>query len=178
MTKCIYDLLMLTAHFSNRIYMGGRTHTARGEVLDQSDFDDCLRAPKLEADYAVSVDRLSYRPFAQRAKAPPATGTRPGPHIGRYQINGFVCVMRKANVIDSPLRSMCFRAVSFLRSEIAKFREVWIYNPGRHYMRGPGPKWREKHASLRIADMQSEPPMRLTARTRSFHRAENLSAFI
>jgi hypothetical protein len=65
MTKCTYDLLMLTARLSNRIYMGGRRYTARGEVLDQSDSDDCLCAPKLEADHAVSADRLSYRPFAQ-----------------------------------------------------------------------------------------------------------------
>ena len=46
-------------------------------------------------------------------------------------------------------------------SEIAELRKVWIYNPGRHYMRGPGPKWREKHASLCVADMQSEPPVRI-----------------
>lgn len=26
------------------------------------------------------------------------------------------------------------------------------YRPERHYMRGPGPKWREKHAQVRIAD--------------------------
>jgi hypothetical protein len=69
---------MLTARFSNRIYMGEGTHTAGGEVLKQSDFDDCLYAPKLEAGHVVSADRLSYRPFAQWAKASPATDTRPG----------------------------------------------------------------------------------------------------
>ena len=78
MTKCTYDPLMLTARLSNRIYMGGGTHTAGGEVLEQSDFDDCLCAPKLEAGHAVSADRLSYRPFAQWAKASPARDTRPG----------------------------------------------------------------------------------------------------
>jgi hypothetical protein len=25
------------------------------------------------------------------------------------------------------------------------FRDVRKYRPERHYMRGPGPKWREKH---------------------------------
>jgi hypothetical protein len=53
--------------------------------------------------------------------------------------------------------------VSFLRSEFATFWKVCSYNPGRHYMRGPGPKWREKHASVRVADMQGEPPMRIDA---------------
>jgi hypothetical protein len=33
---------------------------------------------------------------------------------------------------------------------------MWTaYNPERHYMRGPGPKWREKH------DVRGEPPMRI-----------------
>ena len=50
------------------------------------------------------------------------------------------------------------RVVSFLSSEITQLWKMWTaYNPERHYMRGPGPKWREKHASLRIADRQGEP---------------------
>ena len=54
------------------------------------------------------------------------------------------------------------RIVSFLRSEITRLWKVWsAYNPERHYMRGPGPKWREKHASSRIADRLGEPPMRI-----------------
>ena len=33
---------------------------------------------------------------------------------------------------------------------------MWTaYNPERHYMRGPGPKWHEKH------DARGEPPMRI-----------------
>jgi len=48
------------------------------------------------------------------------------------------------------------RVISFLRSEIAEFLKMWTaYNPERHYMRGPGPKWREKHA------VQGEPAMRI-----------------
>ena len=44
--------------------------------------------------------------------------------------------------------------VSFLASHIRKaadalgpFWEVRKYRPERYYMRGPGPKWREKHSS-------------------------------
>jgi hypothetical protein len=48
------------------------------------------------------------------------------------------------------------RVVSFLKSEISQLWNVWTaYSPERHYMRGPGPKWREKHA------MRGEPPMRI-----------------
>jgi hypothetical protein len=54
------------------------------------------------------------------------------------------------------------RVVSFLSSEITQLWKMWTaYNPERHYMRGPGPKWHEKHASLRIADRRGEPPMRI-----------------
>jgi hypothetical protein len=48
------------------------------------------------------------------------------------------------------------RLLSFVRSEIARLWQTWTaYNPKRHYMRGPGPKWREAHAR------QGEPPMRI-----------------
>jgi hypothetical protein len=53
------------------------------------------------------------------------------------------------------------RVASFLRSEFAAVWAVWSYNPGRHYMRGPGPKWRQKHTALRVADMQGELAMRI-----------------
>jgi hypothetical protein len=54
------------------------------------------------------------------------------------------------------------RVVAFLGSKISQLWKVWTaYNPERHYMRGPGPKWREKQASLRIADLRGEPPMRI-----------------
>ena len=47
------------------------------------------------------------------------------------------------------------RLLSFLKSEISQFWQIWTaYNPERHYMRGPGPKWHEKHAL-------GEPPMRI-----------------
>jgi hypothetical protein len=66
--------------------------------------------------------------------------------------------MGPADAILSPLRSMCFHLASFFRAELAECRKVWAYNPGRHYMRGPGPKWREKH--LHAADMQGQRPIR------------------
>jgi hypothetical protein len=48
------------------------------------------------------------------------------------------------------------RVVSFFVSEITQLWKVWTaYNPERHYMRDPGPKWREKHAR------PGEPPMRI-----------------
>jgi len=54
------------------------------------------------------------------------------------------------------------RLIAFFRSEIDEFRQFWTqYNPERHYMRGPGPKWREKHAGVRIAGRQGEPPLRV-----------------
>ena len=34
--------------------------------------------------------------------------------------------------------------VNFLRTQIAV--DVRTYRPEKYYMRGPGPKWREKHA--------------------------------
>ena len=65
------------------------------------------------------------------------------------------------------------RIVSFLRSEITHLWKVWsAYNPERHYMRGPGPKWREKQASLRIADGASHQ-CGSTARTQLSHRADS-----
>jgi hypothetical protein len=50
------------------------------------------------------------------------------------------------------------RVVSFLKAELLAFWNIWTaYNPERHYMRGPGPKWRAKHG---------EPPMRIDGANR------------
>ena len=55
-----------------------------------------------------------------------------------------------------------FQVFSFFSSGVAKLWTIWTaYNPERHYMRGPGPKWHEKHASLRTSATQGEPPMRI-----------------
>ena len=60
------------------------------------------------------------------------------------------------------------RVVSFFVSEISQLWKVWTaYNPERHYMRGPGPKWREKHG------MRASPRCGSTAWTGSFHRADS-----
>jgi hypothetical protein len=42
-----------------------------------------------------------------------------------------------------PTPSAAWRAQQLWRKLIAALREP--YRPERHYMRGPGPKWREKH---------------------------------
>jgi hypothetical protein len=48
------------------------------------------------------------------------------------------------------------RVLLFLVSAVARrWKAATAYNPERHYMRGPGPKWREKHA------VQGEPAMRI-----------------
>jgi hypothetical protein len=48
------------------------------------------------------------------------------------------------------------RVLSFLVSAVARrWKAATAYNPERHYMRGPGPKWREKHG------VGAEPPMRI-----------------
>jgi hypothetical protein len=48
------------------------------------------------------------------------------------------------------------RALSFLVSAVSRqWKAATAYNPERHYMRGPGPKWRQKHA------VRGEPPMRI-----------------
>jgi len=51
--------------------------------------------------------------------------------------------------------------VSFLKAELLAFWNICnAYNPERYYMRGPGPKWREKHA------MRGEPAMRIDGANR------------
>ena len=50
---------------------------------------------------------------------------------------------------------------SFFKAELLGFWNIWTaYNPERYYMRGPGPKWREKHA------MRGEPAMRIDGANR------------
>jgi len=48
--------------------------------------------------------------------------------------------------------------VSFFRSE---FLAVWnllnAYRPERHFMRGPGPKWRAKHAGAAMPRQSDRP---------------------
>jgi len=47
--------------------------------------------------------------------------------------------------------SLVSALASHLRQLVAALTPVWDvrkYRPELHYMRGPGPKWREKHCSL------------------------------
>jgi hypothetical protein len=61
-------------------------------------------------------------------------------------------------VPECPMRPFSFFAsvlISHLRQLMAVLGTTWDvrnwdvrkYRPERHYMRGPGPKWREKHSS-------------------------------
>jgi hypothetical protein len=46
---------------------------------------------------------------------------------------------------------------------IKRLRQAWgsphTYRPSDHYMRGPGPKWREKHGQDRTASGLVQQPM-------------------
>lgn len=52
-----------------------------------------------------------------------------------------------------------------LRTVIEWIRQDWhsdrVYRPGEHYMRGPGPKWREKHGQDGAASRFAQQPMLL-----------------
>jgi hypothetical protein len=49
-----------------------------------------------------------------------------------------------ASAVVSVLRRAGGAVAAFLRSSLAG--PVGKYHPEDHYMRGPGPKWREKHS--------------------------------
>jgi hypothetical protein len=51
--------------------------------------------------------------------------------------------MRRFSLIVSRLVSHILQ----MTDALGPFREVRKYRPERYYMRGPGPKWREKHRS-------------------------------
>jgi hypothetical protein len=48
------------------------------------------------------------------------------------------------SAVVSVLRGAAAAAAEFLRSSLEG--PASKYHPEQHYMRGPGPKWREKHA--------------------------------
>ena len=45
------------------------------------------------------------------------------------------------------------QALNFLRTQIAV--DVRTYRPEKYYMRGPGPKWREKNAPDHVSTLRS-----------------------
>jgi hypothetical protein len=53
-----------------------------------------------------------------------------------------------------------------VRTVIKRIRQAWgdspIYRPSDHYMRGPGPKWREKHGQDRTASGFVQQPVMLS----------------
>jgi hypothetical protein len=53
--------------------------------------------------------------------------------------------MRQFSFIVSAVVSLLRGAVSFLLTLLSWDGPVGRYRPEDHYMRGPGPKWREKH---------------------------------
>ncbi len=54
--------------------------------------------------------------------------------------------MRQLSLNPSVLTSRLRHAASAAASYLGPFWDVRKYRPERHYMRGPGPKWREKHS--------------------------------
>lgn len=58
--------------------------------------------------------------------------------------------MRQLTFIASLLSSGAAGVLSIFANSL---RDVRKYRPERHYMRGPGPKWREKH----FADRRASP---------------------
>jgi hypothetical protein len=55
--------------------------------------------------------------------------------------------MRQSSFIASVLVSPLRQVASALATYLGLVWDVRKYRPERHYMRGPGPKWREKHLS-------------------------------
>jgi len=53
------------------------------------------------------------------------------------------------------------------------------YRPELHYMRGPGPKWREKHAAALLAAAGAQREVKITARPAAqAKRGWSLATFI
>jgi hypothetical protein len=59
--------------------------------------------------------------------------------------------MRKFSVIASVLVSRLGHVAGVLAAFLNPFRDVRKYRPEQYYMRGPGPKWREKHFDRRAS---------------------------
>jgi hypothetical protein len=63
-------------------------------------------------------------------------------------------------------KSRPIAAIAFPATSLAEFVESWRtlkrglfdhYRPELHYMRGPGPKWREKHIAHGVEDCANHP---------------------
>jgi hypothetical protein len=58
--------------------------------------------------------------------------------------------MRQLSSIASVLVSRLRHTASVLATNLNPLQDVRKYRPERHYMRGPGPKWREKHSRQHV----------------------------
>ena len=59
-----------------------------------------------------------------------------------------------AGALSRPLLALR-RAASYLAAEL-----TGAYRPEKHYMRGPGPKWREKAAAIPVCEHRPEAARR------------------
>jgi hypothetical protein len=58
-----------------------------------------------------------------------------------------------ADALFAILAKLVYSLVSFLVETWTSLRDSLLtkYHPEQHYMRGPGPKWREKHSGAPVA---------------------------
>jgi hypothetical protein len=56
--------------------------------------------------------------------------------------------LRRPSALVSWAANFLASAGEFWRAQVARLTDR--YHPERHYMRGPGPKWREKHPEATI----------------------------
>jgi hypothetical protein len=56
--------------------------------------------------------------------------------------------LRTRSAMVSKAANLLATTGEFLRAQLARLTDP--YHPELHYMRGPGPKWREKHPEAKI----------------------------
>lgn len=56
--------------------------------------------------------------------------------------------LRTRSAVVSKAAQFVVTTAEFWRAQVARFTNP--YHPELHYMRGPGPKWREKHPEAEI----------------------------
>jgi hypothetical protein len=56
---------------------------------------------------------------------------------------------QQLSTLASVLASTAVRAWRVVMDSLCSVERPGIYHPEAHYMRGPGPRWREKHAQGR-----------------------------
>jgi hypothetical protein len=73
---------------------------------------------------------------------------------------------RRFAMTDRPSDAMFERIGSYAATMLTllkRVRQIWdsprVYRRGEHYMRGPGPKWREKHGYDRATSGTAQQPV-------------------